>query len=198
MRKIVIMVLMGFTLLEGVQAHELQANRATLVLRDRHHLSLTFFVDYVSLLHQTLAPQRSLNEFVLMYSTVQPQVLKAQLHDVQRKLQEGTVLTLSTGKKASLTQWAWPNAQRVQTLLQAHAMEAVVSSTHSAQPHTHGDANGDSDQIQIRAEVKSSNAEHFASVTLQLPPQFQNVLVVSYQPKQVWLKPAKPSAAIRF
>jgi hypothetical protein len=53
-------------------------------------------------------------------------------------------------------------------------------------------------QMQIRADVKSSNANGFSSITLQLPLAFQQVLVVSCQPKQVWLKPNTPSPAISF
>ena len=35
-------------------AHELDSNRATLVLRDRQHLAITFFVDYASVMQQVL------------------------------------------------------------------------------------------------------------------------------------------------
>jgi hypothetical protein len=198
MNKIIVTTLMVCALSGGVKAHELQENRATLVLRDRQHVSLAFFVDYVNVLHQTLAPQRPLQDFVLMYSAMQPEVLKPHLQDAQRKLQGGISLTLTTGKKATLTHWIWPNHERVQKVLQAHAMEAVVASAGLAHKHAHAGADDNDDQVKVRAEAKSSNADDFTSVTLQLPPQFQNVLVVSYQPKQVWVKPGKPSPVIRF
>ena len=76
----------------------------------------------------------------------------------------------------------------MQNLLQQRAMQAVVAPT----DHAHAVP------TEIRAEAKSSNAADFTSVTLKLPAQFQQVLVVSYQPKQVWLKPHTLSPAISF
>jgi hypothetical protein len=169
-------------------AHELDSNRATLVLRDRLHLSMTFFVDYPTILHQVLAPQKPVQEFLLMYSAMKPQEFQAHLLQAQRKLQGNVGLTLYGGKAAVLTQWVWPTPQVVQNQLQQRAMQAVVA------PNDHVD----NVQTEIRVEAKSSNAIDFTSVTLQLPPQFQQVLVVSYQPKQVWLKPRTPSPAISF
>jgi hypothetical protein len=172
----------------GAQAHELDSNRATLVLRDRLHVSITFFVDYPGVLHQVLAPQRSVQEFVLMYASMKPPEFKAQLIEAQRQLQSNTALMLHGGKAAMLTQWKWPEAAVVQNLLQQRAMQAVV-------------APGDHAHIaptEIRAEAKSTHAADFTSVTLKLPAQFQQVLVVSYRPKQVWLKPHAVSPAISF
>jgi hypothetical protein len=76
-----LMILMPST---NAFAHELQANRASLVLRDSQHLSLTFFVDYVGVLHQVLAPQRTLQEFVLMYASMKPLELQSQLLAAQK------------------------------------------------------------------------------------------------------------------
>jgi hypothetical protein len=177
-----------WALASAVQAHELEANRATLVLRDQQHLALTFFVDYPAVLHQVLAPQLPLTEFVLMHSAMQPQAFAAQLQIAQTKLQSSTGLTLHKGKAAVLTQWVWPKAVAVQNLLQQRAMQAVVA------PTDHGHVV----QSEIRVEVKSVQTGDFASVKLQLPAEFKEVLVVSYQPKQVWVKPRTPSTAITF
>lgn len=175
-------------LASSVHAHELQDNRATLVLRDQQHLALTFFVDYTAVLHQVLAPQLSLPEFVLMYSAMQPQAFTAQLQIAQAKLQSSMGLTLHKGKAAVLTQWVWPKAVAVQNLLQQRAMQSVVA------PTDHGHAV----QSEIRAEVKSGQAGDFISVKLQLPIEFKDVLVVSYQPKQVWVRPRTPFTTITF
>jgi hypothetical protein len=127
-------------------------------------------------------------EFVLMYAAMKLPELKTQLLEAQRQLQTHTTLTLQSGKSATFTQWVWPEAAMVQNLLQQRAMQTVVAPT----DHSHVVP------TEIRAEVKSANAADFSSVNLQLPVQFQQVLVVSYQPKQVWLKPHMPSPAISF
>lgn len=180
--------LLLWALASSAQAHELESNRATLVLRDSQHLSLTFFVDYPGVLHQVIAPQRPLREFVLTYSAMKPQEFQSQLLDAQRKLQSTIGVTLHSGKAATLTQWVWPEAKAVQTVLQQRAMQAVVAP--ADHPHEA--------QMEIRAQASSSGQSDFSSIKLQLPPQFQQILVVSYQPKQMWIKPGAPSPAIAF
>ena len=177
-----------WVLTTSAPAQELKDNRATLVLRDGQHLSLTLFVDYPKVLHQVLAPQNTLQEFLLMYSTMKQPEFQAQLILAQRKLQEGTRLGLGHGKKASFTQWVWPDAASVQKLLQQRVMQAVVA----PKDHVHAVP------TEIRTEARSSQASDFKSVTLQLPTALQQVLVVSYQPKQVWLQPQSPAPLIRF
>jgi hypothetical protein len=169
-------------------AHELQDNRATLVLRDNQHLTLTLFVDYPKALHQVLAPQSTVQEFLLSHSAMKSQEFQAQLLAAQRKLQASTSLVMSNGKAAPLVQWVWPEAAGVHALLQRRAMQAVVA----PKDHAHVVP------MEIRAEAKASQAGDFSAVTLQLPPAFQQVWVVSYQPKQVLLRPHAPSQAIRF
>ena len=181
-------LLMLWALATSAVAHELASNRATLVLRDRQHLSLTFFVDYTSVLHQVLAPKTPVQEFVLMYSAMKPQEFQTQLLAAQSKLQSSTGLAFASGRVAALTRWAWPQAAAVQILLQQRAMQSVVA------PADHSHAV----QTEIRTETRSANPEELASVTLQLPPEFQEVLIVSYQPKQVFVKPGMRSPAIRF
>lgn len=169
-------------------AHELQDNRATLVLRDNQHLALTLFVDYPKVLHQVLAPQSTAQEFMLVHSAMTYQEFQAQLLAAQRKLQSSTSLTMRNGKASALVNWVWPQAASVHQLLQQRAMQAVVA----PKDHAH------MMPMEIRAEAKSSNSSDFSAVTLQLPPALQQVLVVSYRPKQVWLKLNTPSPVIRF
>jgi hypothetical protein len=180
--------LLAWVLASSAAAHELESNRATLVLRDSQHLSLTFFLDYPRVLHQVLAPQQPLKEFVLMYSAMNPAQLQSQLLEAQRKLQSGIAVTLHNGKAVALTHWVWPEARAVQTVLQQRAMQAVVAPADHAHAAT----------MEVRAQASVSNNKNFTTITLQLPPQFQQVLVVSYQPKQVLMKPGIPSPAIAF
>ncbi len=169
-------------------AHELDSNRATLVLRDRQHLAITFFVDYASVMQQVLAPQKPLQEFVLMLSAMQAQEFKAQLQVVHRKLQSTTTLTLHKGKAIQLNQWVWPEASTVQSQLQQRAMQALAA------PGEHAHVM----RTEIRTEAKSGNTSDFSSVKLRLPTEFKDVLVVSYQPHQVWVKPQAPLPTISF
>jgi hypothetical protein len=177
-----------WAMVHNAAAHELQDNRATLVLRDRQHLSLTLFVDYPKVLHQVLAPKIPLQEFVMLHSAMKPQEFQAQLLVAQHKLQASTSVLLGNGKTAALAQWVWPSADSVHKLLQQRAMQAIVAPS----DHAHVVP------MEIRAEAKSNHTSDFSTLTLQLPSALQQVLVVSYQPKQVWLKPNAPSPVISF
>ena len=172
----------------NVQAHELQASRATLVLRDSQHVAITFYVDYPAVLHQALAPGMLFHEFALQHSAMPQPVFAAQLLAAQRKLQAGTRLVLRSGKAAPLELWAWPDAIATQKALQQRAMAAVVG----AKEHAHAPP------AEIRAEAQSNNAADFKTVALKLPAEFKQTLVVSYQPKQAWVEPGKALAGIRF
>ena len=158
----------------SVFAHELQANRLTLVLRERNHLAMTFFINYADALHRALAPQQAFQDFVLVYAAMPPEDFQKNLQRAQDRFQAGTHLTLLTGKEARITQWTWPAAARVQASLQEQAMQLMVA----PQDHLHEEA------VEIRAEiVDRRDIGSLASLTLRLPVEFQKVLVVSYRPR---------------
>lgn len=183
------LVLMGLPAISSnAQAHELQASRATLVLRDNQHLAVTFFVDYPAVLHQALAPHMLFHEFALQHSAMPPSVFAPLLLAAQRKLELATHLVLHNNKKVPFALWSWPEGAATHKALQQRAMQAVVGGS----DHIHAP------QSEIRAEVQSGNRKEFSSITLQLPAEFQKTLVVSYQPRQVWLDKGKRSPDIRF
>ena len=188
MRIYFLLLVLVSSLQTNAQAHELQASRATLVLRDSQHLAITFYVDYPAVLHQAIAPHMLFHEFALQHSAMPQPIFAAQLLAAQRKLQAGTRLVLRSGKPAPLELWAWPDATATQKALQQRAMAAVVGT----KDHTHPLP------AEIRAEAQSNKSGDFATVTLQLPAEFKQTLVVSYQPKQAWVEPGKALAGIRF
>ena len=166
-------------------AHELPANRVSLVLRDENHLSLTCFIDYTAALHRALAPQRALQDFVLQYSAMKPAEFQKELLRAQQKFKAGTTLALPTGQALTLSHWRWPEPSRAQQLLQQRAMQSVVG----AGEHGH------ETPFEIHAEVAS--ARPIASVVIRLPDEFGKLLVVSYRPRQAWVAP-HASATISF
>jgi hypothetical protein len=172
----------------AILAHEIESNRATLVLRDRQHLSMTLYLDLVAVLHLTLAPKETQASFLLKYAAMAPDEFQKNLLLAQKKLQGNTFVSLPSGKKLSLTQWVWPDRASLQALFQQKAMQAVVAPS----DHAHVLPS------EVRAEAKSTSSEDFSAVKLQFPSEFQQVLVVYYQPRQIWVKPDQASAPIRF
>ena len=167
-------------------AHELQDNRATLVLRDKTHVTLTLFIAYAEALHQALAPQRPLQEFLLVYSAMKSEQLQKELISAQVKWQAATKVVTGAGVEATLTNWVWPDIKQVQMYLQQRVMQAMVDPAghaHLAPFEIHADAN---------------SVQEIASVKVQFPEEFQKVLVVAYKPHQLYVERKTLSPAIKF
>ena len=170
----------------SVSAHELSENRATLVQRDASHVSVTLFIALPEALHQTLAPERSFQEFVLTYASMPQASFQNALLKAERQLQSELVFKAKNGQPFTLDGWVWPELARVQTALQDRAMQALVA------PGDHAHALA----LEIRVELRS--AKPITSFQVQFPSAFKRVMAVSYRPKQVWVEPFMPSPAITF
>lgn len=166
--------------------HELQENRATLVLRDKTHVSMTLYLSYSTVLHQSLAPQRPLAEFLAIYSSMRTEDLARELAKAQAKFQAGTKIYLPPGGEAALSNWLWPDAKQVQGLLQRCIMQALTDPS----GHFH------EEPVEIHADARSTG--EIVAVKVMFPAEFQKVLVVSYKPSQTWVEPKTPSSVIRF
>jgi hypothetical protein len=167
-------------------SHELPANRLTLVLRDNTHLSLTYFIDYTEALHRTLAPDRALREFILMYSVMKPSDFDAALAKAHARLSAGTRLALPNGKAVAIRNWHWPDSARARNLLQASAMQMLSGGGR----HEHDAAH------EVHAETAPTRG--LAALTIRLPEELGKVLVVSYQARQAWAEPRAAPMPIRF
>ena len=167
------------------QAHELQDNRATLVLRDKTHLSLTIFISYAEALHQFLAPQRPLPEFLMVYSALKPEDIQRQLQRAQSHFQSTTHLYAQSGE-IPIASWIWPDAKQTQAMMQQRIMQAMVDPA----GHAHDQP------LEIHAEAIAQ--QEITSVRTQFPDEFQRVLVVAYRPNQTWSEPKTGSPTIKF
>jgi hypothetical protein len=169
-------------------AHELKDNRATLVLRDKNHVSVTLYIAYTDALHQAVMPHRPLAAFLLMYSAMRSEDLQKELLRAQAKLQSETRIYLSPGPGAEvpLSNWAWPDVKQVQSLIQKRIMAAMVDPEgHSHEPPS-----------EIHAEAVAPR--EITALTVKFPEAFQTVLVVSYRANQVWVDSKALSPEIRF
>ena len=167
-------------------AHELPDNRATLVLRDKTHVAITLFLAYPDALHKALAPEMSLNQFVLTYAAMQPSVFKGALLKAQAHFQNQLKLATSDGKVAVLERWVWPAVGPAQEALRQKAVQFVVA------PNEHAHEA----QLEVRAEFKASQS--VTSLRIAFPSAFGRILVVSYKPNEVWSEPNQPPAVVHF
>lgn len=166
------------------RAHELGADRLTIVQRDPRHLSLQFRVDLPALLHRALAPQRPQAEFILATASQDSRQIAATLGELQARLERG--LQLQQDKQAlSLSHWRWPQAVQVQDLLRQRAMALVAGGEAG---HEHGEA--------TEFSVEALASEPVTMPSLQLAPALQPLLVISYRPHQQWM--ARGQGALRL
>jgi hypothetical protein len=170
----------------SLYAHDLQANRLSLVQREPNHLSLSFHLGYTEALHRALAPQLSRQAFVLAHSTLAPAELQKALALAQARFEAGTRLVMPDGSRLTLSRWNWPSAAQVQVLLQQQVMQAIAG----AGEHAHEPV------VEVQADALSPVP--IEEVSLQLPPAFDQVLVVSWRPQQRWVKPGVPAPLIHF
>ena len=192
---LLLMAIVGGAIAPVVKAHELPVNRATLVLRDERHVSLSLFIDYVEALHASLAPERPMPAFLAEMSAIKPAELQTRLLRTQQQWTRQIALSAVDPGRASagraltplsLRNWVWPDAARVQRLLQERLMQGLVA------PAGHGH----DEPMEIRAE--STALRSVSEARLTLPKAFGRVLVVWYRPRQVWVDPGMVSGPLRF
>lgn len=169
--------------------HELQDNRATLVLRGGALLAVSLHINYADALHRTLAPQLSMGDFLAMSAAMPPAQFRAALERAQTHFRHGVHVVQAGGRDVTLDNWEWPDAAQVQAMLQQLAMEAIVAP--QDQPHE--------SPLEIRADgvVPGAVGKEW-SVQVRFPDEFQRVLVVWYKAKQAWSAPQDPSPVITF
>lgn len=166
-------------------AHEIEGNRATLVLRDGRHLALTLQIDLVSALQRTLAPAQTAAQFAAMHAALPPAQLEPMLQQARRRIEGGTSLTDDAGHVLALTHWRWPSAAQTQALLQRATMRVLVGGAHDHDSMT-----------ELRAEALAPRG--VAVVQLQLPEALQPALVVWSQPRQGWSRAGAPPLRADF
>jgi hypothetical protein len=167
-------------------AHELSENRATLVLREDTHLTLTLYVAYPEMLARVLAPGKPLGPFLLEYSAMDAAAFARELIRAQSRLQGAPRVVSDDGRTLALERWQWPEPAAAQAALRERVMQQAVGAGSDA----HGEP------LEIRAEAVAARA--IRSISVQFPPELQRVLVVAYRPTQAWVDAGARSPAIAF
>lgn len=167
--------------------HDVGGNRLTLVQREPNHLSLVFLIDYVGLLHRSLAPGATRAEFALACTSMGETELRRRVLQAQSAFAGQFTLQAQGGQRLPPPQLRWPDLSLTRRLLRETVMAAVVAPAE----HAH------QDPVEIQGDVVADGA--LGEVTLHLPAALGEVLVVSYRPNQRLLDAARgASAMIRF
>lgn len=174
------LALLAAAVTTAAEAHELAADRLSVVQRDERHLSLQFFVDLPVLLHRALAPQRPRNEFILALAAQPPEQLQQALQQFQARMAAETQVR-SAQQPLALSRWRFPTLARVQAQLRQRAAQLVVAA------HEHGP------ESELEMSVEALAPAPIRDASVQLPAFAHPLLVVSYRPRQRWTE--RPGAA---
>ncbi len=174
----------------GAPAHELPANRLTVVQREPAHLQLSFHIDYLQALQRVLAPGSDVRAFALAHAALEAAQLAPLLQRAHAQLEAGTRLLLPGGQAVPASGWRWPATAQAQALLQQQVMRALVAPQDRAHEAP----------TEVRAEIalRLPLAAPPPPLQLQLPAVLQPVLVVSYRPSQTWSQPGAGAVLLRF
>lgn len=166
--------------------HELEENRATLVLRDQVHIAVTIYLNYPEALHLAIAPQTSMEEFLLATSSMAPEKFCAAVEQVQNRFVERIRIVGTGDQQLTLSNWHWPESAEAQAQLQNRVMQAIVApGVHPAE-----------EPLEIHADALAEREIH--SVRISFPGEFEKVLVVAYRPTQEWVEGKQLSGEIEF
>ena len=174
-----------FAALPG-KAHEAEVNKATLVLREGNHLSLSLFLRLDDSMYRMSLKKVPYQEFLLAHASMSAAEFEKAWLPVQEQLQKSVQLLDAQNQPLTLRKWQWPKPEKVQAVIQENLMQATVAAGHHHHPAL----------LEIRAEASAPAA--LSTVRLQVHTVWQPLLVVSYRPSQTVLEAGKPPVSIRF
>ena len=175
----------------AASAHEIDGPRATVVMRDGGHVSMTMYVDGADLLRVSGSKGESPAAALARLAAMEPAAFARAWAQAQAQVQAGTRLQQAPGVPIALSHWSWPGAAQVQAALRQAVMRGLAhgSGTQGAHPEPVA-------LLQARAEAVLPAAAH--GLRVQFPAWLGEVTVVSYRPGQQEVDAGRWSAPLQF
>lgn len=168
MRLAIVIALLAIS--SGLSAHELQADRLTIVQRAPNHFSLTFLIDESTLLRRTLSPQATEEEFILSLAAMPEDRFSALVKQARSRFESELSIVSTDNRKMTLAAWSWPKPSRLQSEARTRAAQLIVGDA----AHVHHQA------AEIRVDAVS--VAPIQRIQLKLPVALPELNVVSYRP----------------
>jgi hypothetical protein len=172
-------------------AHEITGPRATLVMRDGGHVSMTMYLDGADLLRAASPPGEAPAEALRRLAAMEPSAFARAWAQAQGAVQASTRLQGSPNLAVVLSHWSWPSAAQVQAALRQAVMRGLAKSGGAEALHPEPAA-----LLEARAEtVLPATAR---DLRVQFPASLGEVIVVSYRPGQQEVGAGRWSTPLRF
>ncbi len=162
-------------------AHDINSNKLTMIMREKNHISLVFNINFIKVMNQVIAPQTGSGDFVLGLSGADPKIFQKAYDKTKTKVYNGIQITTKDQTKLIIKEWKWPDAKTIQNQFQTQIMEIMTGShDHTKEP-----------MIEINAELVSKL--DMSEIKIQVIPEMQPILFISYKPSIIWSSISKPS-----
>lgn len=176
---ILMILLQILSLSESLNAHDINSNKITLIMREKSHVSLIMSVNILKAMNQFLAPQTKYADFVLAFSNMDSKLFQKEYEKTKSKLTSGIQVSSSDQGKLIIRDWKWPQASVVQKQFQEYVMELVTGShDHTKEP-----------LLEVFAEIIDKADK--TKIQVQIPKEIQPILFISYKPTTIWSRENK-------
>lgn len=160
------------TLSGGAVAHEVEETRATLVLRDQRHVSLSLYLNPARVAHQLLSPEQPWRSFLGVMAAMPLEVFAGNWAKVVRMTE--TEFLIQNGKAAPqrLSGWQWPAIAQVHNQIRQQAMASIAIPNQAAHE----------EPIEVRAQFQA--AQPLERPTIRAPRVLRPITLVASRPVQ--------------
>ena len=169
----------------GVEAHELESDRLTLVLRQDRLIDFTWRGDLPAALHRMLSPQEPYAEFLTRLAASLPPEVDRLLDQARQRWAREWVLTPEPSGKGQWQRWEWPRASQLQAAAQAQLMQRVTGAHEHPQPQS------------VTAQWLAATGP-VQSLKVSVPPALRPLTVVSYRPRQSMVNVKDATVSVGF
>lgn len=166
-------------------AGDVHYNQMDIQRDGRDKLVFSMSLNLTHLLHQVLAPQTPLADFLKRYSELPDKALQTAVDKASSQLSDKSFMLLPTGGKVSIRQWQLPPLVALREALKAHAfLLEMPSATPVHVPP-------------MRVQAHGHSKSPFSRVQLQVHKALHPLWVIQQQ-DQFWLTDQIPLAMVNF
>ena len=166
-------------------AHELEADRLTLVQRQDRLVEATWRIDLPASLHRMFASQEPYAEFLLRLGAGPPDEARQLLEKARQRWSAEIAFSTSDGAKGAWQRWDWPDAGALKAAAQERLMQRLAGG------HDHPDP------LTIQAQWLAETTP-LTTLKVSVPPALRPLVIVSYRPRQSFMGANDPTVAIPF
>jgi hypothetical protein len=170
----------------GIRAHELEENRASLVLRNERQINVALYLNLAALSQRILAPKQAWLPFVSHLAAMSDEDFHTQWVKVQNSVEAGIDIQTTAGRSLRMHVWQWPEEKAVQKYFRELTMHSVVTP----------DAHLHETPFEIRFQTQSHMP--VIAVNLKVSAALRPITLVATQPRQTRIDLDMEQATVRF